>query len=85
VGKKTTGLALTFAALAVAVSTAAPASAQAAPPPGGWIQTQNYQSNYLCQSAGLVGEFFGLWRQGQWKCVGTALFVLQGLTTPPAG
>jgi hypothetical protein len=85
VGKKTTGLVLTFAALAAAATIATPASAEPVPQPGGWIKSQEYQSHHLCQSAGLVGEFFGLWRESEWKCVDSTLYVLQGVPVNPAG
>jgi hypothetical protein len=86
VGKKTrSSLVLTCAAVAGALAFAAPASADPLPPPGGWMWSQDFGSTYLCRSAGLAGDFFGRWREGDWQCVGTTLYVRQNVSAPPAG
>jgi hypothetical protein len=85
VEKKTkTGVVLAFAAAAV-VTLAPSASADQLSPPGMWVKSQDYQSRYLCQSAGLAGEFFGLWRESDWKCDGATLFVRQSSPAPGVG
>jgi hypothetical protein len=80
--KTTTGMVLAFAA-AAAVALAPPASADQLP--GVWVKSQDYQSHYLCRSAGLAGEFFGLWRENDWKCVGATLYVRQSSPAPGIG
>lgn len=85
-GKKTsTGSLLALAAVAATLTLAPPASAEQLSPPGTWVRTHDFQSRYLCQSAGLTGEFFGRWREGEWQCSGTTLFVLQVSPMPGAG
>jgi hypothetical protein len=86
VKKKTkTGMVLAFAAATAALTLAPPASAEPLSPPGMWVKSQDYQSHYLCRSAGLAGEFFGLWREGDWKCEGATLFVRQSAPAPGIG
>ncbi|MEV6907448.1 hypothetical protein [Amycolatopsis sp. NPDC051071] len=73
-------------AAAAAMLTFAPhASAEQPPSPGIWVKSQDYESHYLCRSAGLTGEFFGLWRDGDWKCDGSTLFVRQKSPMPGIG
>lgn len=83
--KKTTiGVVLAFAT-AAAVTLAPSASADQLSSPGMWVKSQDYQSRYLCQSAGLAGEFFGLWQEDDWKCDGATLFVRQSAPAPGIG
>jgi hypothetical protein len=85
VQKKTTGMVLAAAAAVVALTFAPSASADQLSPPGTWVKSQDYQSRYLCRSAGLAGEFFGLWQEGDWKCEGSTLFVRQLASVPGIG
>jgi hypothetical protein len=41
----------------------------------GWTQTQDFGSSYLCQMAGLAGQFGGRWLPGQWRCDGPVLWL----------
>ncbi len=83
--KKTmTGILLGIAA-AGALAFTPSASAEQPSPPGMWMKSQDYQSHYLCRSAGLGGEFFGLWKKGEWKCEGSTLFVRQLAPVPGIG
>jgi hypothetical protein len=85
VAKKTmTGVVLALATTA-ALALAPPASAQSLPDPANWAKSKDYQSHYLCRSAGLTGEFFGLWREGDWMCVGATLYVRQHSPAPGIG
>lgn len=86
-GKKTTGLMLAFAVSTAVLTTATPASASAAQtsPPVSWVKAQDFESQQLCKDAGLVGQFFGLWSEGGWKCEGSTLYVRQYTPTPAAG
>lgn len=83
--KKMTGLMLMFAAIAATLATAPSASADQLPSQGIWAKSQDYKSSYLCQSAGLTGQFFGLWKEDEWKCDGATLFVLQPAPLLPIG
>ncbi|MFJ7217955.1 hypothetical protein [Amycolatopsis sp. NPDC098790] len=74
-----------LAAAAASLVLAPAAVAEGVSSPGSWVRTHDFQSRYLCQSAGLTGEFFGRWREGEWRCEGTTLFVLQVPSLPGAG
>ncbi len=56
--RMTAGLLLATAGAALALASSAAAEQPSSP--GMWVKSQDYESHYLCQSAGLTGEFFGL-------------------------